>query len=255
MFFILSKLLAFFINPLIWILILLILAIFIHKSNIRKKLLLAALIFFLFFSNNFITDEFVRRWEYPLINENELDSSYEIGLLLGGGMVNLEKETNRLILRNNPDRLFQTIRLYQVKRVKKIFISSGSGSLINRDMLEANLVKRYLLEIGIPDSAISVDSLSDNTRENALFTSKIIHSSGLKKKILLITSAIHMRRAGACFRKAGVQFTPYAVDKYVGKRRYDPAYLLVPDVDCFVKWDKLLHEYVGYITYSMMGYL
>jgi uncharacterized SAM-binding protein YcdF (DUF218 family) len=230
-------------------------AVFVKNVVKKRKILITAFVMFLFFSNNFITDEVMRWWEYPIVNTNTLDSCYDMGLLLGGGMVTIDKQNDRLIFRNNPDRLLQTISLYKTHKIKTIFISSGAGNLMFRDMLEANLIKRYMLEIGIPDSVIMVDSLSDNTRENALFTSKIIKASKMQHKILLITSAVHMRRAIGCFKKLGIQFTPYAVDKYVGIRRYQLEYLLVPNVECFVKWDKLIHEILGYMTYKIMGYL
>ncbi len=255
MFFILSQILSFFTHPLIWIFLLIVVAVFVRNITKKRKIILAVLFLFLFFTNNFITDEVMRWWEYPNTKTSELDSCYDIGLLLGGGMVNYETETNRLIFRNNPDRLFQTISLYKTKRIKSIFISSGAGNLVYRDMLEANLIRRYMIEIGIPDSVITVDSLSDNTRENALFTSKILYKNKEHKKILLITSATHMRRAVGCFKKVGLQFTPYVTDKYVGKRRYQLDYLLVPNVGCFVKWDKLIHEMIGYLTYKIMGYI
>jgi uncharacterized SAM-binding protein YcdF (DUF218 family) len=255
MFFVLSQILGFFVHPLVWILIVIALAVIVKDVLKRNRLIIAAFVMFLFFTNNFITDEVMRWWEYPNIKTSELDSCYDVGLLLGGGMVNLAKETDRLVFRNNPDRLFQTISLYKTKRIKKIFISSGAGNLIYRDMLEASLIKRYMLEIGIPDSVINVDSLSDNTRENALFTSKILAKQKEPMKILLITSATHMRRAAGCFKKVGIQFTPFAVDKYVGKRRYQLDYLLVPNVNCINKWDKLLHEWVGFLMYRMMGYV
>lgn len=255
MFFILSKILGFLIHPLIWILILLFFAAFYRSVIKKRRMIIVVLIMFLFFTNNFITDEVVRWWEYPLNNPEKLDSCYDIGLLLGGGMVNHEKETDRLIFRNNPDRFFQTISLYKTGKIKTIFISSGAGNLLYRDMLEANLLKRYMLEIGIPDSVIMVDSLSDNTHENALFTSKILKKTIGSKKILMITSATHMRRAVACFKKVGLLVMPYTTDKYVGKRRFDFGYLFVPNVECFIKWDKVIHEMIGYLTYKLMGYV
>ena len=255
MFFILSKILNFLTYPLIWILILLTFAVFVRNGVKKRNIIIASFVMFLFFTNNFLTDELMRWWEYPITKTNELDSCYDIGLLLGGGIVNLEKETNRLIFRNNPDRLFQTITLYKTNKIKSIFISSGAGNLLYRDMLEANLLKRYMLEIGIPDSVIKVDSISDNTHENAVFTAKILKTYKVQKKILLITSATHMRRAIGCFKKAGLQVTPYTTDKYAGKRRYQPDYLFIPNVECFAKWNKLIHEMLGYLAYKLMGYL
>ena len=255
MFFILSKTLDFLIHPAIWIFILIAIAVFIKNVILKRKIIITSFVLFLFFTNSFITDEVMRWWEYPITKENKLDSNYDIGLLLGGGMVTFEAETNRLIFRNNTDRLFQTISLYKTNKIKTIFISSGSGSITFRNMLEANLIKKYMIEIGIPDSVIMVDSTSDNTHENALFTARILKNHTENQRILLITSATHMRRALGCFNLVGLHVTPYVTDKYVGKRRYQIDYLFVPNVECFVKWSKLMHEMLGYFVYKLMGYL
>jgi uncharacterized SAM-binding protein YcdF (DUF218 family) len=64
-------------------------------------------------------------------------------------------------------------------------------------------VKKYLKSINFPDSALIVESESKNTYENALFTKKMIDSLNLNGSFILVTSAIHMPRAMAVFKKVG----------------------------------------------------
>ncbi len=209
---------------------------------------------FLFFSNSFITDGFIRLWERPVVKIQDIDEVYDVGIVLGGGIITYEKQTDKLTFRSNVDRIMQAVELYNAGKIKNILISGGPGSLLYRDMMEAVLLKRFLLKINIPDSVIYIDSMSNNTHQNAVFSKEILDKNFHGNKFLLITSAIHMKRAEACFTKTGVKVDEYCTNKYVGARRYQFDYLFVPFVVNFLLWDELIHEVIGSVVYSVMGY-
>jgi uncharacterized SAM-binding protein YcdF (DUF218 family) len=117
------------------------------------------------------------------------------------------------------------------------------------------LIERYLIDIGIPKSDILVDSTSKNTHENAVNCADIVRKNFTDGSFLLITSSLHMKRAQACFRNEGVCVTPYAVSKYVGYRRTDIGYYLIPDTEALIRWDKYIHEVFGYVVYTFAGYI
>ena len=84
MFFIVSKLLAFIITPIIWIIGLLFYSIF-SKNQLRKrKSLIFTLVLLLFFTNSFLFDEAMRQWEIPATKDSELSITYNAGIVLGG---------------------------------------------------------------------------------------------------------------------------------------------------------------------------
>jgi len=255
MFFVFSQILSFLFNPVTWIITLLLLALFLRNKKWAKRCLVFVTIMTLFFTNPFITDEVIRLWEYPITEDKELSANYDAGIILGGGMVTIDTDYDRMTFRNNTDRIFQAVGLYKTGRIKKILISSGSGSLMFRDMLESSLLKRYLLTVGIPDSVILIDSLSDNTHQNAVNSAKILHKEFPSGKFLLITSSIHMRRAMGCFKKAGIQITPYSTDKQTGRRLFIVGHLFIPSLDALEVWNKLIHEVIGYAVYAIWGYL
>jgi uncharacterized SAM-binding protein YcdF (DUF218 family) len=256
MFFFFSKILAILFMPLSWVIILLALAFILKKrKRTRKRLLIAAFATLLFFTNSFILMEFMRGWEVDAINKDKLQSHYDVGIVLGGGMVDYDFANDRAIFRGNTDRIMQAVSLYKENRIDYILISGGAGSLIQRDIVEAKILYEYLRDdIGIPDSALIVDSLSDNTHQNAINCKELLHDID-GEDYLLITSASHMRRANLCFEKQGIYTDNFAVDHNAGPRRWDVFILLFPNTEALELWNEMIHEWVGMLVYKIKGYV
>ena len=255
MFFLISKILAFLLSPLMWIMLLLLVGIIVIKNTRRaRRYFISAFVCFIFFTNPAIIDELLRWWESPMIVP-AANQQYDAGIVLGGGMVTFDNDYNRLIFRENTDRFLQTYALYKKGTIKKIIVSGGAGSLVFKNTIEATLIKRYLLDVGVPSDDVIIDSTSNNTHENAVNCVKIINEQFPGKHFLLITSATHMRRSLACFDNEKLCVSPYPVGKIVGPRRTDIGYYLVPDTEALIRWEKLLHELLGYVIYTAMGYI
>ena len=67
-------------------------------------------------------------------------------------------------------------------------------------------MKAIAISAGVPDSVIQIDEYAKNTQENAQNSQTIFTKLGVKK-VILVTSGYHQRRAGLEFSKraAGVQ--------------------------------------------------
>lgn len=252
MFFIFSKILAFTVAPLTWIILLLFVAVFSKDENRRKRGLKCSFGLILVFSNGFLFDEMVRLWEVPATPYEDI-GKYEYGIVLGGMSVN-DEELSRPQVFRGVDRLVQAIDLYKKGYIKKIIFTSGSGRILRPEMKEAIYMKPYILNMGVADSSLIIEGESNNTRENALFTKKIVDSLKLKNDFLLITSAFHMRRSLGCFERAGFNVTPYSTDRYAGPRKFEFDHLFIPDISILNDWNHLIHEIVGYWVYKIMGY-
>jgi len=71
-----------------------------------------------------------------------------------------------------------------------------------------------------------------------------------------VTSGTHMRRSLACFKKEGLNCTPFSTDlltNQTGSYHWDQ--YIIPSMDNFSYWNKLIKEMVGYVAYSMAGYI
>lgn len=252
MFFLLSKLLAFIITPIIWIIMLFAFALFSKNEERKRKGLKWGFILLLFFSNAFIFNEFVRLWEYPA-TEYENVEAHSVGIVLGG-MSSYDPSIQRPQFYRGVDRLLQAIELYRLGKIRKIVFTGGSGTILHPDLKEGDYIKRYFMYFKIPKEDYYIESESQNTHENAVFTKKFLEEKKLPGTYLLITSGFHMRRSLGCFRAAGMDVDPYSTDRYSGPRKWEFDHLFIPNVSAINDWNNLIHEIVGYITYKLFGY-
>ena len=245
MFFIISKILAFIIKPTLWILILLILALVFKKR--RKLFLISSLIIFYFFSNDFIFNEIVKTWEEPYLSIPTITKQYKAGILLGG-FSEYDRQTKIHNFKKEADRLIYTLQLYNLKIINKIIISGGNGMLVGNKYKEAQTIQEFLIRNKISEKDIIIESKSRNTKENALYTAKIIDK---KYEYLLITSAIHMKRSQLCFKKAGVKTIPFTVDNTMSYRSQNIERIIFPRAQTLERWEELIHEIIGYYVYKI----
>jgi len=249
MIFILSKILLFLIKPFVWFCALVVAAIFAKRDKARKKLIIAAALVLLIFSNPFLAGKAVNLYEpeYPVQKKN-----YDIAIVLGG-FSGLNKRNNEIKLNGNCDRLFQAISLYQQGRVKKILITSGNANLLNNEVKEADLVKNFLHQICIPDSAVLIENQSRNTVENAKFSYVLIKKTMPHAKIVVVTSAWHIPRAKVIFTRFFGDGLDYLPTNYVGKIDYNFDDFIIPNPGVFGTWDMLFKEWIGLVVDRFRG--
>ena len=252
MFFILSKILAFLTTPGFWIFCLLLTA-WIRVEK-RKQFLVTAIVVFYVFSNGFILNAALRLWEW---DKTSLPQRAKVAVILGG-YSSYNQELNQVEFSGSADRILVPFQLYQKGSLDQLILSGGSGELLEQTYSQQEKVAAFLYESGVPYGDILIEPKSRNTKENAEFTAHLIDSLKLKQdELILVTSAIHMRRSVKCFEKVGIQIYPYPVDFNSESMREKATfrYIFIPDMAALEGWNHLLHEWVGCVTYWMMGYV
>lgn len=253
MFFILSKLLAFLFSPFLWFLISFFTFIFLRNEKWKLRFKRISVFILIFFSLGFPIKFLVARWEVAGTRIEKVEN-YELGVVLSG-MAEYNKDLNVLTARRGIDRIWQTITLYKIGKIKKILISGDSGYVIRKGLHEADQLKEVLVKWGVPSKDILVENKSKNTFENAKLTAVFMRNNKFNKKFLLITSALHMKRTAACFKKQKLEFDEFTTDHYHIKSTEFTFDQLLPSVNSFVMWEAYLKEVVGYTVYSLRGYL
>ena len=250
MFFLLSKILSFLIDPFFWIVVFFLVSLVHKRKYLRRKFLTFGLLFLILFSNPLIYKLINNLWTVEYVVPKE---KYHYGILLGG-MIDLESTAENILFSKNNDRLLNTLDLYSKGIIKKILITGASGSLTS-ELKEAEILRNYLIKIGIPDSCVLAENSSKNTYENAVYCEKILTQIHTNKVVncLIITSDYHMRRSLACFKNTNLISDPFV--KKSSLKHFDLEYILVPQSSTLFSWKVLLHEIVGYYSYKILNYI
>jgi uncharacterized SAM-binding protein YcdF (DUF218 family) len=165
-----------------------------------------------------------------------------VAVVLGGGMEGAEPP-RRLHpdLGSAADRVWHAARLYRAGKVKSLVVSGGSFRA--GGALEAPAMRELLLELGVPDRAILLESESRTTGENARLTAAMLSLQGVRE-IVLVTSALHMSRARREFERLGLTVHPAPTDWEVVDKPFD-LLRVVPSTDALDGSSRALKELVG----------
>jgi uncharacterized SAM-binding protein YcdF (DUF218 family) len=115
-------------------------------------------------------------------------------------------------------------------------------------------MRLLLVEWGIPDAAIQVEGGSINTRENALFSHQLLARRGIGR-IILVTSAIHMPRAAAAFRKAGFDVVAAPADFQTGWGESSAMFRWIPTAGALGGSSRAIREWLGLSVYRLRGWV
>ena len=106
----------------------------------------------------------------------------------------------------NSERARYAVDLYRAGAAPQIICSGFGDAEANRNLLE---------RAGVPAAAIHLENESHNTRENAQFTLPLLHRLGAKR-VIIVTTWYHSRRALLSFRHYGPDLTFYSRPAYAG---------------------------------------
>jgi uncharacterized SAM-binding protein YcdF (DUF218 family) len=173
-------------------------------------------------------------------------------ILLGGAF---EGGVNRVRhgyeLNAAADRVIETLKLARLYPQAKILVSGGNGSLVRDEMPDADIAPKLFAAMGIPADRLILEDRSRNTYQNAVF-SKELAKPKPGDTWVLVTSAFHMPRSVGIFRKAGFPVIPWPSDyRTLGNEEFGFSH---GDPQSSAGMLSLaLHEWVGLLGYRMTG--
>jgi len=257
MFFILSKTIYLLVMPVTWIFVFLLMALFSKSSKRKNTYLTVGIISLYIFSCPFFSNFLMKQWEFPAKPFNSYLGKYHSAIILGGVTDINKLPKDRVFTKQGADRILHAAKLYDLGIVENLLVTGGTFSDQPEAISEAHQMKKVLMQCGIPDSVIMVESESINTRENALKSFDLLKKQGITdKKHILVTSAFHMRRALGCFEQAGINTTPFSTDFYTSDGRLGVSILEViyPTEESLYKTFKVFREVLGYVVYKALSY-
>jgi uncharacterized SAM-binding protein YcdF (DUF218 family) len=190
--------------------------------------------------------EFVMRsleYHYPPVAVQDTPEAEAI-VLLGGMTRGVVPGTGLTDLSASVDRIVHAARLFKAGKAPFIILSGGNAPGYQSG---AEAMADILKLMDVPAEKMLLETRSKNTQQNAIYSQKICQKKGISK-ILLVTSASHMRRAEAIFTGIGVSVVPAATDYQLVERA--PSVLdWLPRAGYLAMTTKGIKEYIGYWVY------
>jgi uncharacterized SAM-binding protein YcdF (DUF218 family) len=181
---------------------------------------------------------------------------YKLAIVMGG-FASMNRETGQMQYeKDRADRLWEAIWLWKTGRIERILITGDPTSMIDDDGYStASLFLKYMSEMGIPSEIFILEQKSKDTRQNAINTAAVLKDLHIAdSECLLITSAIHVKRSLQCFAKIGL-FPDYFPVNIYSKPRNINYRAFYPEWKAAVTWEEIFNEWIGEITYKIMGYI
>jgi len=257
----LSKVLPQFVLPVGLTAILLFLTLFLIKKKPKTAfwLVLISLLLVSAAGNAYFSAFLTRslEWRYmPPTGEVKADAI----VLLGGGTEAPDTPRQMVEINSAGDRVLYAAQLYKAGAAPLIILSGGNMSYSQeRSTTPAQEMQAMLVDLGVPQEALVLQSQSQNTAEDAYFTSAILAEKQIRT-VILVTSAAHMERALMMFASPEISIIPAPTDYNVTQRswenlmRWDWKTILthvMPDGGNIARTNLILHEYLGIFFYRV----
>jgi uncharacterized SAM-binding protein YcdF (DUF218 family) len=176
-------------------------------------------------------------------------------VVLGGGFEPSPHEVAELHLTPAGDRIVMALELVRLGKAPVLCIG-GSGVVVDgRHFIESELVKAALAERKVTDAELIALGRCTNTCDEARRVRELVRARGWQR-VLLVTSASHLRRAMATFRTAGVEAVP-APCNFLGLigEPISPWRLGPPGYGGFARFSTWMREWVGWHVYRARGWI
>ncbi len=244
----LNKIIPLITSPLFLVLTLLVISFFLSKSKfvkLKNFLIFSSFLTLFIFSNPLISNKLVKYIEVPYhpVKLSEVPVSDYIVVL--SGMLHQVKDD--VYEWSDPDRFFAGVKLLNANKGKKIIFTGGLLPWEKKKKTEGELLKNKSLEFGIDENNILITKKVQNTYEEA---NVIYHLIDNKSKIILVTSAFHMKRAELLFKKHTFNVFPYPVD-FKSTNNKITILDFIPSTDSLSRSSFVIREVLGRIYYSV----
>lgn len=187
---------------------------------------------------------------YPVIAVDEVAGA-DVAIVLGGAVEGPVPPRRAPDLGDAADRVLAAAELYRAGKVRKIVVSGGNLPWGAEVEPEAETIRGLLISWGVAAQDIVTGGTSRTTAENAREVLSIWPSLDASSA-LLVTSAAHMTRAIATFRKAGLPVSPFPTDVRAPERPFTILDLL-PDAIALKASSDAAKEALGLLVYRLRG--
>ncbi len=218
------------------------------RRRLGKGLIISGLALLYLLSLGHVADLLVKPLERSSPPLTEKRIAADAVVVLGGGSVDLDwlgaaPEPNG----ETTSRLVKGIELARRLRVPLI-LSGGNGEPFATTVNDADVMAGTTRALGVPQEQMIVESLSRNTLENSHAVRKLLKGD----RVILVTSAYHMKRAKAMFVRRGFTVIP-APSYFLGQTRRWSLAALIPRAGGLMHSTTAIAEWISLAWWGLRG--
>ncbi len=249
-----------FCSPIGIVFLLLLAALVLRKRKAGTVCLSLAILVLFVGGNHWVAHRLARSLEWRHLPNGPLPEAQAI-VLASGGLVPQRYPRPTVECGDAGDRVIYTAYLYKNRKAPLILCTGGFVPGTTSETSYADDTITFLKMLGVPGSAIDSEAKSRNTYENAMFVLPLLKERKINR-LLLVTSARHMPRALAVFKKAcpEIEVIPAPTDFGEVEFKIQPPFLkliggMVPSAGNLMLLTDVLHEYIGMAYYKLRGWM
>jgi uncharacterized SAM-binding protein YcdF (DUF218 family) len=204
----------------------------------KRSAILAGLILLYLASTPVLSDSLRMLLEnqYPQVRRADCPTA-DVIVVLSGYADRSQREPDGIQWNARIDRFEEGLQLYRMQKAPVILFTESKPPGMGE------LIVHAAVERGIPASAVRLTDPAATTTDEAAGVRNYLRLSGARR-IVLVTSALHMARAARLFRHAGIDLVPFPVDYQTDGWQWDFARFL-PSPGALAGLEQSLHEIYG----------
>jgi uncharacterized SAM-binding protein YcdF (DUF218 family) len=176
-------------------------------------------------------------------------------VVLGGTLIFSEYDTHQFSVGGAFDRVLTGLELINSGKSNLLIVGGGGYPLPTGEMFSESIaIKDWIQGRQTNDATIEALPICESTRGEAVATEQILKPRNIQK-ILLVSSASHLKRAVGLFEEQGFQVVSAIGCDFEGiTREHLPIFAFTPRHDRLDILTILFHELVGRAYYSLRGW-
>ncbi len=173
-------------------------------------------------------------------------------VVLGGGFYESQYDIRGVAISAAGSRAFTGMEMAR-RGLTTNLVLGGSVPVENQAIPTSAKVQLWMEPWGLPGIMLTNLGTCRDTHDEALAFKQLQAAHGWKS-VVLVTSALHMRRSVALFAKQGIQVTPVACD-FRAYGTVPTSFSIIPRQGGFESLALYLHEKIGWWVYWGRGWI
>jgi uncharacterized SAM-binding protein YcdF (DUF218 family) len=220
-----------------------------RKQKTGKVVVLIGIIFLGTLSYDVVSNKLLRPLEYkypPLLSLQNIRNVKWIVVLGSGHTSDPKLPITSQISSASLVRLVEGIRIHNELPKSKLILSGGS---VFEKISNAQVLAEVAIAIGVKKEDLILEDTSKDTEDEARLIQKIVG----QERFILVTSASHMPRSIALFRKFSMHPMPAPTGYLVKESRELSISMFYPSVSGLCKAEVAFYEYLGSVWAKLRG--